>query len=167
MFEDLQNKLEELKKYRAEIVSLLKQNTDAEEVEAFKLYKEKYSILSDETAEILKTMCSKQEELVRQQIQIGMIVFGMGVALVLFCVIIAIVTFRRKNNAMIRSITKPLAEIEKAAEALSRGDLSVEITYESEDEFGHVCRSLQESFTTLKKIILEIEGCFQQWQEGN
>lgn len=167
VFEDLQNKLEELKKYRAEIVSLLKQNTDAEEVEAFKLYKEKYSILSDETAEILKTMCSKQEELVRQQIQIGMMVFGMGVALVLFCVIIAIVTFRRKNNAMIRSITKPLAEIEKAAEALSRGDLSVEITYESEDEFGHVCRSLQESFTTLKKIILEIKDCFQQWQEGN
>ena len=68
---------------------------------------------------------------------------------------------------MMKSIIEPLTEIEKAAAALSQGDFSVEIEYESEDEFGKVCKSMQESFNTLKKIILEIKECFQKWGEGN
>lgn len=38
--------------------------------------------------------------------------------------------------AIIRMITKPLHEIEKAAHSMAEGDLNVEITYQSRDEIG-------------------------------
>lgn len=167
MYEDLQNKIEELKGYRSKVIDLLKQNTESAKYEAFELYEEQDKPLVDEMAELFGKISSTQIALAGEQNRMGVIIFGLAVALVILCVIIATTVFRKKNDEMMKSIIEPLTEIEKAAAALSQGDFSVEIEYESEDEFGKVCKSMQESFNTLKKIILEIKECFQKWGEGN
>lgn len=54
------------------------------------------------------------------------------------------------------SITKPVAEIEEAAESLSEGNLQAVITYDSKDELGHLAGSMTITIERLKSYIQDI-----------
>lgn len=54
---------------------------------------------------------------------------------------------------------KPLAQLNLAADALKKGDLSYRITYESKDEIGQACADMRNAFLSLQQVISEIS----QW----
>ncbi|HEX8961945.1 MAG TPA: MCP four helix bundle domain-containing protein, partial [Rhodocyclaceae bacterium] len=60
-----------------------------------------------------------------------------------------------------RSITRPIGEAVEAANALSRGDLTVQIEVDSNDEMGQLKRSMSEMVGKLSHIIAEVNTASQ------
>ena len=68
---------------------------------------------------------------------------------------------------IIRSITKPLKEIETASAMLADGNLGASITYESKDEFGTVATSFRTVIHTLRAYIFDISEKLGEISKGN
>jgi len=68
---------------------------------------------------------------------------------------------------IIRSITKPLRQIEAAAGMLAEGNLNANITYQSRDELGSVARSVQTLIDTLRHYIFDISEKLSEISKGN
>ncbi len=68
---------------------------------------------------------------------------------------------------IVHAITKPLREIEVASSMLADGNLSVNITYESKDEFGIVADSYRTVIETLRLYIFDISEKLGEISIGN
>jgi methyl-accepting chemotaxis protein len=68
---------------------------------------------------------------------------------------------------VIRSITKPLKEIEAASSMLADGNLNANITYESKDEFGNVANSFRTVIEILGIYIFDISAKLGEISKGN
>ncbi len=66
-----------------------------------------------------------------------------------------------------RSMTKPIFEIEKAAEKLANGDLEANVLYSSKDELGLLSKSFRSMSENLKSIISEINYLLGEMGDGN
>lgn len=76
-------------------------------------------------------------------ILIGIILIGV-VSCILLCLMI------------VQSISKPLDELVYATGQFAKGDLSAEITYQSQNEIGRLADSLRSVFTSLQNVVSEI-----------
>lgn len=88
-------------------------------------------------------------------------IFCTGLAI--FSLIISIRSIRR----MVASLTKPLYEIEGAAKQMAKGNLHVDITYESADELGSLAHSMKTTTSSISGIIDDIDDCLQTISSGN
>lgn len=70
-------------------------------------------------------------------------------------------------NYIIRSITKPLNEIEQAAKEMAEGSLRVKIAYESKDEIGSLANSMRVLTSGVSVIIEDIGEILGQLASGN
>ncbi len=68
---------------------------------------------------------------------------------------------------IIRSITRPLREIEQATKRLSEGELDVEITYQSKDELGSLADSARTLIKTLHAYIGNISETLRHMADGD
>ncbi|MEG1207030.1 MAG: methyl-accepting chemotaxis protein [Angelakisella sp.] len=66
-----------------------------------------------------------------------------------------------------KSLTKPILEIEKAANKMADGDLSVVISYSSKDELGSLSHRMAELVHTLKAIIGDVGYILGAMADGN
>ncbi len=69
--------------------------------------------------------------------------------------------------AIIRMITKPLNEIEKAAQGMADGDLNVEITYQSRDEIGSLAENMREMTRGYHSLINDISYMVEAMSKGD
>lgn len=69
--------------------------------------------------------------------------------------------------AIIRMITKPLNEIEKAAQGMAEGDLNVEITYQSRDEIGSLAENMREMTRGYHSLINDISYMVEAMSKGD
>lgn len=76
-------------------------------------------------------------------ILIGIILIGV-IGCILLCLMI------------VKSISKPLDDLVYATEQFSKGDLSAEINYQSQNEIGKLADSLRSVFTSLQNVVREI-----------
>ena len=141
-----------------EITELIRLNTEAEYEKAILVFTDKYKPMSDECASILTDIGNEQAELSKREIQKSVAIYRRMIVYAVCSVILALAGSMIVSRKLMNAITKPLDEIEHAAYALSQGDFSTQITYESKDEFGKTCKSMQKSFGELKRIITEISA---------
>lgn len=66
-----------------------------------------------------------------------------------------------------RNLTKPIAEIEKAATDMSEGKLNAVIEYESEDEIGSLAKSMRVTVSRLNSIVSDIAYLLKEMAAGN
>ncbi len=159
--------MEQINAIRKEVQSLILQNNEAANNQAFVLYEEKYMPVVTDTGVLLAEIALIQEELKETQITKAMVIFIMVVIVVIVCLILAMIIFDRKIKGLTQNIVSPLEEIEKATTAMAEGDFSVEINYVSDDEFGTVCKNMKESFSILKRVLMEIREGFAELGKGN
>lgn len=84
--------------------------------------------------------------------------------------ILSVITFGvtlAMANYIIRSITKPLNEIEQAAKEMAEGSLRVEIAYESKDEIGSLANSMRMLTSGVSVIVEDIGEILGQLANGN
>lgn len=68
---------------------------------------------------------------------------------------------------IIRSITKPLREIEQATKRLSNGELDVTVTYQSKDELGSLAESTRTLISNLRAYIGNISDVLGHMADGD
>ena len=149
------------------ISAILRQTDKKDAMEAFRLYESEYLPVMNECIALLATFAQQQEANMDKKASDSTAVFIFTIVSIIFCIICAIVTATIKNKKIIKQITLPLEKIENAAQSLAEGNFDISIGYESEDELGKVCSSLEKSFLVLKNIVEEMGYCFKQWGEGN
>lgn len=81
-----------------------------------------------------------------------------AVSLLLLIVVMVIV---------LRKMLSPMQHVVKAAESISRGELNVEINYDSEDEIGILSRSFYKMNQTLKSMVNDVKYLLGEMAEGN
>lgn len=95
----------------------------------------------------------------------SMLLVGIGIFLLVFCVIAAVFITVKMTNA----IVIPVNEIREASELLFQGDMSAGrlITYDSKDEIGVVAASLKGAMANLNAYILEISTELKEIANGD
>jgi methyl-accepting chemotaxis protein len=93
--------------------------------------------------------------------------FYTSIALVSVATVIAIICVILIGSNILKSIAKPLVEINEAAREMSEGNLHFEITYESNDEIGKVADSLRSSIHTLRSYVEDISKAMEAFAEGD
>lgn len=89
-----------------------------------------------------------------------MIVFCINVPVV---VLIAILI----NRVIINRCFKPLREISDVAQRMTKGDLSVKFSYDTNDEIATVCRVIEDTNSTLRTYIDDISMHLSRMAEGD
>lgn len=98
-----------------------------------------------------------------------MIAFGHPALLIIPIVgIIAILILGKMMlKALTENILEPLEQLETAADAISQGNLEIDVTYESEDELGCLAQSFRKTSSTLKDVIGDINQLLTEFAKGN
>jgi len=98
-----------------------------------------------------------------------MIAFGHPVFLIIPVIgMIAIPIFGQMMlKALTENILEPLDQLETAAEAISQGNLDIDVTYESEDELGKLAQSFRKTASTLQDVIGDIDQLLAEFAKGN
>ncbi len=68
---------------------------------------------------------------------------------------------------LIKSLTKPIEEIETAAKEMANGSLTVSLTYESKDELGQLSDSMKVLTGGIKTLIQDMEHVLHELSIGN
>lgn len=167
LVEDLENSFIHQREIREQLCQLLQTGTPDAIKKAHDLYmNELYPILGTQN-EILIKIHDTQMNLVDQQtslihkVYVTTLIFTVG--MVLLSVIISLLIIKK----LVKAILNPLTEITNATNALAQGDFSLDLQYESADEFGMACKSIQTSFAELKNIINCVAYNLRQMADGN
>ena len=66
-----------------------------------------------------------------------------------------------------QSLVKPIRELEEAAQKMSVGDFSSDITYESEDELGELANQFRTTSEEVRLIISDLHRILCELTDGN
>lgn len=99
-------------------------------------------------------------------------IFGIGnrtvnVTFHICLLIINVFIALRGYNILVTRIVEPLAEMENAVKSLSRGELNVEVTYESDNEIGSLADSFRITINGLRTVLGDMTYIIRQFAEGN
>lgn len=147
--------------------NLLSLGTAEGNAQAFALFEEELKPLQDDTASLLIDIGNDQTALADQAAKHTTDLYHLIMALIIALAVGALIISSLVMWKLLRSITVPLNEIEQATHALAKGDFSVDLSYDSADEFGNTCRSMEESFAKLKSIIADINHVLSALSNGD
>ncbi len=105
--------------------------------------------------------------IVEQQVNQSRITFFIGIALMIGIGIGTGIVAKAAGAKIAKGITDPLNEVKEASEELSKGNLHVQIAYESEDEVGIMAECLRSAITTLSSYVEDIRRAMQEFSQGN
>lgn len=161
---ELDSAISELKSSRTQLMSLARANKNEE---ALELFNGTYNDITEKVQDILIEIGTISGSTANQEYAI---VSTVGI----ICVIITIIIFAialfisvKIRRSLVQIIMEPMSQIELAAENLRNGKLDVDITYESEDEFGKLANNLRESCHSLHAIVSDAGRLLTEMSEGN
>lgn len=162
--ENLQAKLTELAPMREAVLEMAKNNQNAEaaqymEDNNIKVITEAQTYLDT----LIESASTRGQELIislkSAQVASIVILSILGIASVVISVSFATV--------ITKGITDPVIQIEKTAKNLEQGILNADISYESEDEIGHLADSMRKSMTALSAMIADVSYLLDEISKGN
>ncbi|MBR5969048.1 MAG: HAMP domain-containing protein [Lachnospiraceae bacterium] len=80
---------------------------------------------------------------------------------------IAITFLLKASGILTMSINRPVSEISNAAKEMSKGNLNVEIDYESDDELGEMSDDMRNMSTTLYGIVEDLQDVLSRLGSGD
>ncbi len=163
----LEDTLARQQQYRDQFVSLMHQNTPESKIEAKKIFMNNFYPILSEQGDILLQISNEQTELTNNQIGRITKVYHAIVTVVAVFIVATLLISLIMISKLSKAVLVPLREIEDATTALANGDFSIEICYESKDEFGKTCQDIQASFMELKRIIHSTAQALEQIADGD
>lgn len=121
----------------------------------------------DEVIAISQKIDQLTDDMMNKSVAYSKMVFYVGVGSILLFIIIAVVLAMQIGKRIVKSITEPLAEVEKVALGLSEGDLHSHLEYHSDDEIGQLAHSLRKSIRVLGSYVDDIADFMKEFSEGN
>ena len=154
---DFENGMQNNKGTRLQIIELASQNTDEADAEAQRLVLEEYNpqvegYVEDLQAAFVQMGRESQESFdAAMAMQTMLIAVAVGVAAVAFIMTVVIALTLTGN------IIVPVKKIQSAMADVVQGQLSVNIDYESADEFGEMAEDMNKMTGGISRIIKDIE----------
>lgn len=138
---------------RNRLYSLLQQDAQQNDQQASAiLYNELIPLLQKE-ADLLQTMTDAQHDITDARYTDVRRIYARVRVQCLLLVLVAVILSLIIMKKLLDVILIPLKQLHDASVALRHGDFSKEFTYESRDEFGIICKHMQDSFNILREII--------------
>lgn len=81
---------------------------------------------------------------------------GIAYRIIMIAVLVSIIMFLLVSRFMRKRIVKPIEELAASAEAISKGNLTVKLNVESDDEIGRLSTSIQLMIKSLREITTQI-----------
>lgn len=101
---------------------------------------------------------------------LGMLGLGSKVMQLVFHSIIflaVIIASTRGYKVLVEALVDPLIEMDAAVKGLAQGDLSVEVTYEGNNELGALADSLRKTSQMLKALLDDLTFILGEFSKGN
>lgn len=135
--------------------------------DAMEIYNGEYTSAIVDTEAVLMEMeeamgINTAKEYNRSQ-KVSVYVFAAVILLSALSIVIGLIL----SGKLTRIITKPLKELEIAAEKLAAGDMDAAITYDSPDEMGVVASSFRKTCSSLSFIIKDMRMIMNELKAGN
>lgn len=150
--------------YIEQIYSLLRENKMDE---ANKLVNESYMPVLDSVRGVLSDIGYVAEDGALAHFQEGNDIKAYSTLLLIILAVICIVLTLVICIYSTRTITRPILELEGAANQLASGNLKAEILYESKDELGDLANSMRQTTKTLDWYISDIAHVMSEIEKGN
>ena len=161
---ELKDAIEELKKQRAAVMELAKQNKNDE---ALALFNSDYNDATEKIQDILVDIGKVASAEAKSQYTSARVT---GIVSIILMILIGAGTVAFSNvirTTITGIMLKPIQELESAAEKLKAGQLDVEINYESPDELGKLAGNFQQACKTLEVIVQDTSYLLGEMAEGN
>lgn len=117
------------------------------------------AVLNEITAQAKVEAQEAYEQSVQMQSLMNLLLLGLGVLTV------GVLLFFWMY--IVRSLTRPISEIEAAAEQMANGNLTVSVGYRSKDELGRLAVSMNHMTETLKGYVQSIDEVLGELAGGN
>lgn len=161
---ELKDAIEELKKQRAAVMELAKQNKNDE---ALALFNSDYNDATEKIQDILVDIGKVASAEAKSQYTSARVT-GLVSIILMILIGAGTVAFSTVIRTTITGIMlKPIQELESAAEKLKAGQLDVEINYESPDELGTLAGNFRQACKTLEVIVQDTSYLLGEMAEGN
>ena len=161
---ELKDAIEELKKQRAAVMELAKQNKNDE---ALALFNSDYNDATEKIQDILVDIGKVASAEAKSQYTSARVT-GLVSIILMILIGAGTVAFSTVIRTTITGIMlKPIQELEGAAEKLKAGQLDVEINYESPDELGKLAGNFRQACKTLEVIVQDTSYLLGEMAEGN
>ena len=161
---ELKDAIEELKKQRAAVMELAKQNKNDE---ALALFNSDYNDATEKIQDILVDIGKVASAEAKSQYTSARVT-GLVSIILMILIGAGTVAFSNVIRTTITGIMlKPIQELEGAAEKLKAGQLDVEINYESPDELGKLAGNFRQACKTLEVIVQDTSYLLGEMAEGN
>lgn len=161
--EELKVQFEKLAVSRDKLLELLENNKDDEALELYLgEYRPQFEKVKDILSDVVEISSQEAENRLEEgQATNSRIVFLL-VALAAACVIFTIVLC----TVIIRSITLPINEVKKAANAIANGQLRTDLAYRAENELGQLADDIRNTAGALSLYVTEVRKALSALGQG-
>ncbi len=135
--------------------------------QALTTYQQEYAPLLQSARDILNQIGSNASQSADDFYQKGLLAQKEAFLLLIALSIISLAAILVFCVYIIVSITKPLKEIDRAANRMAQGDMDAAVTYVSKDELGHLSDSMREMMGFLRSYIGNISEVLGKMAKGN
>ncbi len=160
----VEENLNKASSYLPQILDLAKQQKDDE---ALALYKSNYKPHMDSSRDILTSLCETAEANAQASLEEGERQAGIADTIVIALIVVAVVVSIFLALFMSDSVRKPVEEMRQVASRVCKGDMNVEITYQSRDELGEMADNMRSMTEIVKALIGDINYCMEELAHGN
>lgn len=161
---ELNTAVADLNASRAELITFARANNNTE---ALEIFNSTYNDLTEKVHDILIKIGNNSSATADKDYMISLVVGLIDVFVVIAIFIVAIIISSNIRKAIVRIIIQPVEQLEAAATKLRNGELDVDITYTSEDEFGLLANNIKESCHALHAIVKDAGYILTEMSNGN
>lgn len=164
MSAELEAALEELKTVRADVVTMV---TEGKNEEALDLFNSKYTDATDKIQEILIEIGTYSDKQALTAYNAARITGIIIIIIMLLAGAISIALCATYAKVISGLLIEPITELQKAAQKLKRGELDIEISYESQDELGELAENFRGACQQMHGVIEDAGYLLSNMADGN
>ncbi len=139
-----------------------------ENEKALDLFNNQYAPIVDEIQELLVQVGNDSDTEATRQYNAAKVTGYICLVLMVAIGVVAVVSTMRAYRVLTKILTTPIHEIQEASRNLKNGKLdNIEITYQSEDEFGELSADFNDACNTLGIIIKDVGHLLGELSQGN
>ncbi|WP_455616078.1 methyl-accepting chemotaxis protein [Eisenbergiella sp.] len=160
---ELENEFDKLAVYRDKLLDLLETNKDEEALDLYlSQYRPQFEKVKDILMEVVNFSSNEAENWLAESQNTNIRIVVLLIVLAVVCVIftIAICTIITK------SITNPINEVKKAANAIANGQLEAKLNYRASNELGQLADDIRETASALSLYVTEIKNALTALGNG-
>ncbi len=161
---ELNSAVTDLKASRTDLMALARENRNEE---ALVIFNSTYNDLTEKVQDILIKIGNASSSAATDEYTLSAVVGISSTLVVVAIFIVALLFSTRIRKSIVRIIVQPVEQLEAAAAMLRKGELNVDITYTSDDEFGSLASNLRESCHALHEIVSDAGYILTEMSNGN